>query len=1047
MKHVSLLAAAVVSFLLSAAPADETAEAQLDFVRKLRAKGYAELALEYAEKARKTADTALQAAWVFEIARARMALARDKPPEQRLVHIDRARQDLEAYVAKNKTAPEAPQARLEIARLSGLQGQALLNKALRQEGIKAQQEWGRRAEVYFIRAGQELDALIKSLPKDQALQARLERATNIIDQARSYIDVGDAKIGGKRALIVDEAKKALEGIVKDDSTGQAGLMAATWLIKCYQESQDPQNAAKFYKLVMAQPAKEAQSAQRWARLFFMQGYLDDVSVKLSRLDKLKRIQQEGLTWLKDYPKDHNSPEGYGVRFELAGAYHQESQLVKDKATAAKLQLLAQKYYVPLAESDSDYAEKANQLNLFISFQRLSDKGGVMALQSFDDCFLKAQYEMYKAREVLQKLESGKDVDKAEKESKQHWKEVAKAMRWGLLLADNQVPIQRLGDAQYYMVVAYLQAGDPHRAAVAGEALARMQPPIKRSAFGAGFALQAYGELADDPEARERLRELADFVLKTNAKFWSDDAVTPVAHYHLALLLIREDTFESYQKAFAHLDKLPVDFPGFTFAQSQLVVTALNAAATRAKSDAEKKFFQDKALAALARIQTLPPDPDPLTAKAFFHANLNKSYMLYRDALSLLEQGQMPQAGRKFIEMSAFNDQLRKQFDNLPVRLSEADTKQLRFNIDVLNKFNRYGRADTEYRAGNFDRVLATDLTGGIVDQVKKEGAKPGPIRMKDFQITGDIIGLAMRATVQKGKIAEARDLLRLLERLHGEEDALAANPANVLRILVKELEIQVRDLQKAGDQAKLDQTVKHFSAFLVELTKNPGPKGLAKHDLYFLGNCYSSLKQHDKAVEFFRQVPAPPQLSQGGVQLTEEQEQDLHFYSFMQVKLAEQLRLAGNVKEAHKVLVTLKSQPNARSLLLLDKEMNHVLEDSGLWGTAATKWGEFLNNRALKDDLSNDNRLKDLYFDGYYHYAYSTYKYSQQDKAKAAKKQDVYLRRAADYILKLEFTPGSEGWDRVGARFLELIEREPPLKAMYEQLRPEYEKKKQAGSV
>src|SRR2546427_4842895 len=113
--------------------------------------------------------------------------------------------------------------------------------------------------------------------------------------------------------------------------------------------------------------------------------------------------------------------------------------------------------------------------------------------------------------------------------------------------------------------------------------------------------------------------------------------------------------------------------------------------------------------------------------------------------------------------------------------------------------------------------------------------------MKDYQVTGEILGLALRADVQKGKIDEAKAVLALLRRLSGEQDALGANPAAVLRTLVTELKVQVRDLKKAGDQAKLDKTVANFSAFLDELAKNPSQKEPDRNEVKLLADCYESL--------------------------------------------------------------------------------------------------------------------------------------------------------------------------------------------------------------
>src|SRR5260370_28271210 len=148
----------------------------------------------------------------MEMARTRIALARDKAPDQRLALIKAARGDLEAIGKASADRPEGVQARLELARLDTQEGKAVLSKALRQEEIKAQQSEARAAENLFVHAGQELDAAAKLLgnlaanyknpdEKQQMLvraqfaqdllQARLDRGINLMEQTRTYIDLSN----------------------------------------------------------------------------------------------------------------------------------------------------------------------------------------------------------------------------------------------------------------------------------------------------------------------------------------------------------------------------------------------------------------------------------------------------------------------------------------------------------------------------------------------------------------------------------------------------------------------------------------------------------------------------------------------------------------------------------------------------------------------------------------------------------------------------------------------------------------------------------------
>ena len=71
--------------------AQEPVESELDFVRKMRAKGYADLAKEYLDRMQKRNDPALAGILPLEQARTLLALAREKDPEQRVGIFNQAR--------------------------------------------------------------------------------------------------------------------------------------------------------------------------------------------------------------------------------------------------------------------------------------------------------------------------------------------------------------------------------------------------------------------------------------------------------------------------------------------------------------------------------------------------------------------------------------------------------------------------------------------------------------------------------------------------------------------------------------------------------------------------------------------------------------------------------------------------------------------------------------------------------------------------------------------------------------------------------------------
>src|SRR5262245_45234140 len=152
-RAVLLVPLAVLLFPAGTARAQsqETPETQIQFVRNLRAKGFADLALQYLEKLQKAPPAEVAAQLPLEMARTRIALARQKEPNQRAGQFDLARKELQGFLDKNPQSPEAPQARLELARLWAYQGQALLSQSVREEDDKLANALARRAEENFVK--------------------------------------------------------------------------------------------------------------------------------------------------------------------------------------------------------------------------------------------------------------------------------------------------------------------------------------------------------------------------------------------------------------------------------------------------------------------------------------------------------------------------------------------------------------------------------------------------------------------------------------------------------------------------------------------------------------------------------------------------------------------------------------------------------------------------------------------------------------------------------------------------------------------------------
>jgi hypothetical protein len=1047
MKRVCVVAAVLLAgawgAVASSALAQESPETELDFVRKLSAKGYYDLTKDYIDELKKRMPQ-LGGQLDLEQARALVAMAREKDLSQRAALFNQAGELFNQFVKKFAGKPEAVQARLELAKLVAYHGQALLTKALREEDVKEQHEAARPAEAKFIEAGKQLEVLAKQLEGKEQVQAKFDRGVNYIDQARTYLDISKEANNRRRAELVDQARKTFEELATD-STSEVGLLANAWLVKCYQEAQDPPNVLKYFRRVTGASGRAAEPAQRLARYFYIQWATNDPAhLKKSGLDKIKIVQNEARRWIADYRGALKTWEGQGVRFELANAYLTEAQAVyKDLKNPAAAPLLSQagKLFTELAELDGDFSEEASRRSIFIAATKL-EKTRLEEIRDFDNAFLKAHVELHKLNELVGKIDQVKDDkerDNLETTKKQYIRDSIRAVNLALRLANSSTPVQKVDDARWLLATIYYKSGDLYRAAVAGEALARVRPPTRRGPQGAGLAFLVLDALnrVDPAEAnRQKLRNLADFVLAPETqKFWAAEQVSAVARYQLAMLFEKED---NYQAAIDSLAKLPNDFNGYVYAQGQLAFIALAAAKDKAETSDEKAALRKQAMAAIQRMPaSLPADADATTATMYFHAQMELPKIWYEQARADLNAGQLAGASDKFKQMSKFVEQHYQTFAKAKIEF-EKDTKaQLDTLMTVLQKYGKLGLADVEYQLGDYDKVLSDEFAGAVVKEMLKKAPKQGPIKIKDHQVTGELVGLALRAHIQKEEFDRAKELFDVLTRLSSDQDGLLVDNRNMMSSLVGDMKNQVSELKKAKDAEKLQKTIDSFSKFVDGIAEGILKGKPTVRDYLFIGGAYGSLDQPKKAAELFSKVAEPKSL--GNQELEPDELQEVQDYWAMRLQYAKALREAKEFKEAMRTLNHLLQHPNGQYHILAEFEKQFILHDNEIYGTAIKGWGELMNR--LRERAAVDQDVKRLYFEGYYWNSYCWYKYSQTEKVKAANKEEQFLNAAANYIVRLERSENQEGWNFVADRYAELLEAEPRLKEAYENLKKRMEGK------
>lgn len=1071
--------------------AQESTEIEIELVRQLRLRGWHKLARDRIGELLDRKDPMLNAALPLELANLDIAEARQKNLDQRLALFTAAGAKLEDFKAKNQGKPQAALASALLARITSFQGQGLLSKAMREDDMPGRHAKARPAETMFIKAGTELDAAIKSLEAasaapgnvnfkkalDQELrQARFDVAINYFDQARTYINRNKLEILEQRTGTIKKAQAAFIALRSDESS-EIGWLASAWLMKCAMEMDNPDDVKLHYEFIMkrkelktSQPS--IQAAVRLVRFFAMQDLTplrpnDPETIgtnaikgaaKMSQVQRLHAVQTAAEAWIKEYSSYLQTYEGQGVLYELAIAYHSEALGEKSPKLAGPIMDKAVIAFDRLAKMDGEHSERARGISMSIKFSRLDSKA---ELRTFDDFMMKAEFERRAVIKTSAKLEDNaakmakakgeKAVEALIAQKKEidddrmkHLKENIGALTRAL--AATEATPKMLDEALYFLSGAYLAAGDPYRAVIAAEALGRTRA-TSRSPEGAATAIATYAALQnrhpDDASIRKRLHAITEYVLAQKA--WSGEPVTSVANYHMGLTYHKEG---KVKEAIAHLEKIAPDFTDYTYVLGQTAFICI-AAIEKTDNKKEQKELIDTAKRAVARMPKLDPKNDsPHVITMYFSAKVEMSNFIYKEAMEELKANEALKAVKKCNEMKDYVIGLQKEFEQMPGNAVSGKTRdQLDFTMRIMLKYGDLGIAETKFRgkaATRFDEVLAATKT--VVDNVlEKAKAAPGqPIRLKDYRVTGDILGLALRANVQKGDVEKGKAILDVLQRLSGPNEG--DKPGPVVAVLLNDIAGQIKSMVADNDKG-LIQTRKHYTAFLDVIAKEYDAKGYDNHAAILLGRAYSSLDLPVKAAELFSKVKAPANIdakiekkeneNAAQTKAREDWEAESNRHWGVQVEYIRALRSCKDkesLEKAEKLVNALIAHKSAGFKIQAMMEKNFILEDTQRYRNAYAEWGKFLKNPNLGGNLK-DKTIRQIYFNGYFYQVRTLYKIGILDP-KITDRQK-YIDGAAKMIVNLEFTAGKEGWGVVQPLFEELL-KEPEsdkLKKAYDYLK------------
>lgn len=1020
---VALPVLTLLALVVLSAAAEEPPH--LQFVHGLREKQLPDLALQYLDLlAKKKLPPELTKLLPLERAKVNLDLAAlETDAGKRLALQRQARAEFDAFLKANPNHPLTAEVHAEIGRAVALGAKAQLGRARRQEVPEAVRGELLQARAQFEDAGKLLRAAVAAidvqLAADNAsekpalaqakLQTELEIGINLLDQAQTYVQQSEF---GKRGEIIKQALTVLDKVVNQDDKNAVCWLARVWRGKCYQEADDPKTARKAYTEVLRETGDFAEAARRLALYFQMQVIARDPDVK-NPASSFADVERLGDNWLIAYRNYQNTPEGFGVRYELASACVERAQKLpkSQPAQARALYLKAQKLYQALEQSENDYTETARQkkMGIVLMLSEERTRGDVTKLRDFEECYLRAQYEAAKLNRAEKELKD--DKDKLEKQRDENYRNMIAALTRGLDLADSKVTAADLHDARYLLARAYFAKEDYYRAAVVGEDLARTAPQATRAPSAGMFAIYAYAQLIDDEGRasagaeildadRARLRKLAEYVEQT----WPADPAADVARHQLGLVLWNG---KKYPEAVEALTRITPGYANAGRSSYLLAAAALQAQKAEIKPPAGAPPYAQRARAALQAVPEPAAGADAGTAQVYLEAKLQLGGLLYTN--------------KSYAQVAAVADVLQKKLDDPSLRLPEPMKTELLPRVKALQLLALLGQADADYRAGQYAKVR--EQLDPLVDQLKKPETAALLNDLKNPGLLHGLLGLALRANVQENKTDRAKEILDLLQKSAPE------NSLDMMKDIVRQLGQHIQELRQRGDAAKeqLDKTITNFSTFLDELAGN---KELKPELVLFLADSYSSLDRHQQAAQLLARVGEPGPEADGKVD-----PKKVQIYRAARILYARALRQDRQFAKAKQVIDEMLGTPAkpgwGQPYLDVKKERIFLLEDQEKYtgpNGALAEWNRLM--QSLQARFKQDARVKEQYFECYYYLTNALYRHAQTitDRAKRQKQ----LQLAADFIVKLEATQPDMGGEASKKRFEELLQKEPVLKEQYE---------------
>ncbi|MCX8140135.1 MAG: hypothetical protein N3E46_10675 [Gemmataceae bacterium] len=738
----------------------------------------------------------------------------------------------------------------------------------------------------------------------------------------------------------EKALKKFEQLATGPSSGRSAWIARAWKAETLFEMGKPKEAEAEFAAILKTNLAEALDGKRLAEFFQLRrDYLN--ALRERNPTQLETVASRLRQWLERYGQRRrvsSQDEQWAVRFYLAFTLQVRADLLLPAPPkgggkmpelpprARALYQEAEKHYRLLSQQPNDYQGRAERYRLYVLRRLIGETvRPIQQYQTFEEAHVAAIVQLARLRE-LEEQSAG---------SESRWQERVRELKdqgraWALLGAELQrraaalrLTAQRrivvtllerahqlatlqdnpndVMDNMLRLVFFYLTSGEPQRAAVLGEHIARhMRAPSHKLAAAGLLAINGYlaatahlkPDLSDPTAAQQfqeqlqRLRQIDRSHALRLAQYldqrFPDEPITDAIRLRLALLLI-----DDHQEREAYKLIIRVR-PGFSqISQARLIQAFL--AVNLLTNEQSPLSDKDKQEVYQRTVKDLSQLPVPVAAasgeqgREYYQvqARLGQLYLLqdrfqpqaekkqpgYERALALADKllkdlttfkglqtnppdkkgtlnldGREAQLLARDLQLRASLIRIARLLDQEPPQLDEAE-KTLRPIVDELL---RLGPLLTD----QLKQWSTGEGDPGDDEAVKRQKAQIANLAATCDRTRREIGLLGFRLAVQQGNIDEAKRRLEALKKF----GLTIETSQDMYEQLARQLAVRLSRLQSQKREAEAEVLSKGVQLVLQELRSS---QNLSPRTILFIAQTLATIGDYDNALQEARKIEVP----------------------------------------------------------------------------------------------------------------------------------------------------------------------------------------------